>query len=266
MKIINKTTNLDEMGGKGYQLSLLNEFCTVPEFFVLLFDSLEEIDDKVVQNKILKVFDNHNFCLVAVRSSATKEDSLSSSFAGMFETTLNVTRNNLIKEIKNIMLSYHTGRVQKYCSLNDIEEESVQMRIVIQKMVDSRISGVCFSKDNKDNNNLIIEACFGIGEAVVSGTVSPDLYVVNRDNFDIIKSKINYQSKTLKLKKDNEEYERLPLYKRYVKKMTDEEIIRLAKQVLEIEQNLNFKAADVEWAYEDNKLYILQARQFTGVL
>lgn len=266
MRIITKTTTLEEMGGKGYQLSLLNDICRVPEFFVLSFDDMSEIDDMAIQNEILNWFDKYGFSLVAVRSSATKEDSLSSSFAGMFETTLNVTRANLISEIKNIMLSCDNKRVKKYCYLNDIEEENVKMRIVIQKMVDSRIAGVCFSKNSKEGNNLLVEACLGIGEAVVSGAVSPDLYIVDRSNFKIVNTKINYQSKMIKSNRDNEEYEAVPIYKRYIKKMSDKEIIQLAKEVLKIEKELKFKAADVEWAYEGENLYILQARQYTGIL
>ena len=266
MKIITETTTLEEMGGKGYQLSLLNDICHVPKFFVLSFDTIDEINNKSVQMEILEYFDKFKFKIVAVRSSATKEDSLLSSFAGMFETTLNVTKEKLIYEIKKILTSCNNERVKEYCSLNNIEYKEVKMRIVIQEMIDSRISGVCFSKANKEQNNLIIEAGLGLGEAIVSGRITPDLYIVNINNLDVIETKINYQGKMLRRHDNKEKYEDVPYYQRYIKKMTNKEIKEVAEEVLKIEKELKYKAADVEWAYDGEKLYILQARQFTGVL
>lgn len=265
MKIISQTTSLEEMGGKGYQLSLLNNICKVPDFFVLSFENDNEIDDINNQNKILEYFDEHNFEIVSVRSSATKEDSFSSSFAGMFETTLNVTRKQLLSEIKRIITFCNNKRVKQYCKLNNIDQENVKMRVVIQKMLDSRIAGVCFSKRSKTNDNLLIESCWGLGESIVSGTVSPDYYIVNRRNLNIDKIKVNYQSKMIKLKKGNETYEEVPNYKKYLQKASSKEIQYVAKTVLNIEQKLNYEAADVEWAYEGENLYILQSREYTGI-
>ena len=213
------------MGGKGYQLSLLNNICQVPKFFVISFDTIDEINNKSVQKEILGFFDKFKFKTVAVRSSATKEDSFLSSFAGMFETTLNVTKEKLIYEIKNILSSCNNDRVKEYCTLNNIKYEDVKMRIVIQEMIDSRISGVCFSKTNKQQDNLIIEAGLGLGEAIVSGSITPDLYIVNIKNLDIIETKINYQGKMLKRHDNKEKYEDVPFYQRYIKKMTNKEKI-----------------------------------------
>lgn len=266
MKIITKTTTLEEMGGKGYQLSLLNNFCRVPRFFVITFDNFSEIDNKQIQEEILECFDKFKFKIVAVRSSANKEDSLLSSFAGMFETSLNVTKEKLIDEIKQILNSYDNDRVKEYCSLNNIEYEKIKMRIVIQEMINSRISGVCFSKNDKEKSNLVIEAGLGLGEAIVSGAITPDLYIVNTKNLNIVETKINYQGKMLKQHDDKEKYEDVPFYQRYIKKMTDKEIEEVTKMVLTIEKRLEYQAADVEWAYDGDKLYILQARQFTGAL
>lgn len=265
MKIITKTTTLEEMGGKGYQLSLLSNFCQVPKFFVIAFDTFDEINNKKNQEEILEYFDKFKFKIVAVRSSANKEDSLLSSFAGMFETTLNVTKEKLIEEIKQILNSCNNDRVKEYCSLNNIEYKKVKMRIVIQEMIGSRISGVCFSKVDKEKSNLIIEAGLGLGEAIVSGAITPDLYVVNTEKLNIVETKINYQGKMLKRHNNMEKYEDVPFYQRYIKKMTNKEIEEVAKEVLKIEKKLKYKAADVEWAYDGDKLYILQARQFTGV-
>lgn len=261
--IINPKITNDNLGGKGYQLSLLNNICSVPEFFVVSFDSFNEINDSDVQNRILEYYNKMNFDLVSVRSSATVEDGVNNSFAGMFETKLNVTKDDLIEAIQCVVLSAKSDRVKEYCKLNSIDYNNLKMRVILQKMVDSRISGVCFTRTTDNLNSMLIEACLGLGEALVSGNVTPDTFQVHRDSLEVEKQVIGYQKKMLML--NEKEYIEVPLSKQNLKKISNKEIKELVKTALKIERDLNYKAVDIEWAFENNKLYILQARPITTI-
>lgn len=261
--IINPKITNDNLGGKGYQLSLLNNICSVPEFFVVSFDSFNEINDSDVQNRILEYYNKMNFDLVSVRSSATVEDGVNNSFAGMFETKLNVTKDDLIEAIQCVVLSAKSDRVKEYCKLNSIDYNNLKMRVIIQKMVDSRISGVCFTRTTDNLNSMLIEACLGLGEALVSGNITPDTFQVHRDSLEVEKQVIGYQKKMLML--NEKEYIEVPLSKQNLKKISNKEIKELVKTALKIERDLNYKAVDIEWAFENDKLYILQARPITTI-
>lgn len=261
--MINPKVTCDNLGGKGYQLSLLKDICSVPEFFVIAFDNFNEVNDSSIQNTILEYYNKMKFDLVSVRSSATLEDSVKTSFAGMFETKLNVNKDNLIEAIREVVSSAANDRVKEYCKLNNIDYNLLKMRVVIQKMVDSRISGVCFTRTGDHLNSMLIEACFGLGEALVSGTVTPDTFHINRDNFKIEKQVIGYQKNMLTL--NEKKYREVPLHKRNARKLTNDEIKELVQISLKIEKKLNYKAVDIEWAFENDKLYILQARPISTI-
>ena len=257
---INPKPTLENFGGKGYQLTQLAKNFLVPDFFVLQFDDANEIKSSDNQKLILETFDKNRFTIVSVRSSATVEDGNKASFAGMFETELNIEKNNLICAIEKVLKSINSSRVKDYCELNKIAIKTVKMNIVIQKMVNSRISGVCLTRD-KVGGDMIIEACHGLGEGLVSGLVTPDTYIINRNTFEIINKNIGYQKNMI----TNKGEVPVPFFLCNCQKMTDDEIKQLAKICLKIEQKYNYKSADVEWAFEHEKIYILQSRAFVGL-
>ena len=261
---INPEPTLANVGGKGLQLFELKRICNVPDFFVIYFDDLSEIERADVQNNIYRYFNEKGFSQVAVRSSATVEDSPSASFAGMFETELNVTKSRLITAIKRVLASAGEDRVREYCSLNRLEHKSVQMRVIVQSMVNSRISGVCFTRESKFANSMLIEACYGLGEALVGGIVTPDTYKVDRDSFEIISQSIGYQKNMFDSKGTNELIP-VPFHRRNAKKLTDREIKELAQVCVNIEKSLGYYSADIEWAFSGDKLYMLQVRPFVGI-
>ena len=230
--IINPKMTNDNFCGKGYHLRLLSKICSVPDFFVISFDNFNEINECSVQSRILEYYDKMNFDLVSVRSSATLEDGSDSSFAGMFETKLNVNKENLIEAVKEVVLSATSDRVKEYCKRNNLNYTNLKMRVVIQKMVDSRISGVCFTRTADNLNSILIEACFGLGEALVSGTITPDTFQISRDNFKVEKEVIGYQKKMLTL--NEKEYIEVPFSERNLRKITDDEIKELIKISLQI--------------------------------
>jgi len=261
--VINPSPSIENLGGKGYQLSLLKNICRVPEFFVIQLECLTEIETTEFQNNVLSEYDSHEFDYVSIRSSATVEDSEIASFAGMFETKLNVTRDTLIDSIRKVFNSSDNERVIEYCQLNKLDVDNIALRVVVQKMVNCRVAGVCITKETSDSNTMLIEACLGVGEALVSGMITPDTYRINRTSFEITESSIGFQKKMV-ISCDNSEIQNVPFHLRNAKKMKNSELVELSKICLLIEKKLNYHVADIEWAFEKDRLYILQARPFVG--
>jgi len=138
--------------------------------------------------------------------------------------------------------------------------------VIVQKMINSRVSGVCFTKLQNGSEPVLVEACYGLGEALVSGKVSPDSYVVDRSNLSVIRESIGYQKAMLTMRGHSEKpaYEEVPFYKRNARKLTHDQIKAIGQTCLLIEKRLSFGAADIEWTYERDILYVLQARPYLG--
>ena len=119
---------------------------------------------------------------VAVRSSTTAEDSASAAWAGQLDTFLNTTENTLLPNVQKCWASLLTPRAIFYRFEKGMHGTHISVAVVIQKMIQSEIYGIAFSVHpvTEDRNQLIIEAGFGLGEAIVSGQVTPDSYVVEK--------------------------------------------------------------------------------------
>ena len=137
---------------------------------------------KDISAEIQKFFKNLNSKYVAVRSSATAEDSASAAWAGQLESYLNTTEQSLIENVKKCWASLFTPRAIFYRFEKGLHKQKIFVAVVVQKMVDSEKSGIAFSVHpvTQDKNQLIIEAGFGLGEAIVSGQIIPDSYVVEK--------------------------------------------------------------------------------------
>jgi pyruvate,water dikinase len=205
--------------------------------------------------------------LVAVRSSATAEDLPEASFAGQQATFLNIKgEKELIDSVKNCWASLFEPRAIFYRVENKFDHLKVGMAVTIQKMVQSEVSGVMFTIDptENDKHKIIIESVWGLGELIVQGAVNPDHYEVGKRNFHIIFKQISTQNKQLvKVGKQNKE---TPVSKAYkgVQKLSDQEIIELAKIGKKIEDHYGFPQ-DIEWALEDGRLMIVQTRAVTTI-
>lgn len=263
---INPPPNLEILGGKAFYLYKLQEICRVPPFFVLSFDHPEEIKKVDVQESILQEWSHSGFGSVGVRSSASIEDSASTSFAGMFESVLGVSKNDLIGAVERVVKSLDSPRVRDYCKAHDLLPSNIRMNVIIQQLVSSRVSGVTFTRLHEGNSQLIVEACFGLGEALVSGRVTPDTYFVDRRTLSIESERVGYQSIWLPPgRADLTMYEPVPFFKRTAKKLTKAEIREVAETSLKIEGSLELFPADIEWAIAEKDLFVLQARRFTGI-
>ena len=136
---------------------------------------------------------------VAVRSSATAEDSSAASWAGELETYLNTTNKTLLANVKKCWSSLFTPRAIFYRHEKKLLKAEVSVAVVVQKMIDSEISGIAFTVHpvTQDRNQMIIEAGYGLGEAIVSGSVTPDSYVISKRDYSLIDINIAAQDREI---------------------------------------------------------------------
>ncbi|MEM3323453.1 MAG: pyruvate, water dikinase [Metallosphaera sp.] len=207
--------------------------------------------------------------LVAVRSSATAEDIENASFAGQQDTYLNVNRSNIIEAVKLVWASLYNERAIEYRKSKGIDSSKVEMAVVVQKMVNSKSSGVMFTLNpsNGDRNLIVIESSWGLGEAVVGGKVTPDEIVISKSNLKILDKRIS--KKNLKIVYDKGRNIEVHLEGEESEKpsISDEEALELAKLALKIEAHYG-TPMDIEWAIDSDlkfpdNVFIVQARPET---
>lgn len=205
---------------------------------------------------------------VAVRSSATAEDLPDASFAGQQDTYLNVQgAETIITKVKECYASCFTDRAVYYREKQGFDHIEVALSAVVQMMVFSKTSGVMFTVNvaTGDDNNILIEAAFGLGEYVVQGTVTPDNYTISKHDHKIIDRCVNEQDIMLVRKKGGDcEEVQVPEELRKVQTLTDEQILELADYAKKIEKHYGCYM-DMEWGVDErtNKIWILQARPET---
>jgi pyruvate,water dikinase len=210
--------------------------------------------------------------LVAVRSSATAEDLPEASFAGQQRTFLNIQgEDDVVAAIQGCWGSLFEPRAIFYRQENDFDHFKVGIAVPVQKMIQSEASGVMFTIEplSNDTNNILIEAIFGLGEAIVSGDVTPDQYLLNKNDTTIIDKKVQKQEWQLMKNAQAVSGELEPNIKVPVptttqskQKLADKDIIELAKLGKMIEDHYQFPQ-DIEWAKQGTQLYILQTRPVT---
>ncbi len=204
---------------------------------------------------------------VAVRSSATAEDLPTASFAGEQATYLNVKGNkNLLKAVKECWASLFTARATYYRVKNNFPHEKVFIAVIVQKQIQSVASGVMFTANPSTNNKeeIVIEAAFGLGETVVSGEVTPDMYIIDKESLTIKNKTINQQEFKLILDLNTNQNAKKNLTEDEAKKqkLSDYDIIKLAEIGKRLEEHYG-NPQDIEFATENSKIYIVQTRAIT---
>ncbi len=220
---------------------------------------------KNIAVEIMKQFKELDAEFVAVRSSATAEDGADNAWAGQLDSYLNTKKSNLLEKVQSCWASLFTPRAIFYRFEKSLHNTKISVAVVVQKMVDSEISGIAFSVHpvTEDRNQLIIEAGYGLGEAIVSGQITPDSYVVEKNEAMILDVNIAEQTKMLVKKKNGgNEWVDVPLEKQPKQKMLGKEIMTFAKLIIDIEKHYGFPC-DIEWAFEKGKFYIVQSRPIT---
>jgi len=224
-----------------------------------------------IKNEILKAYDemaggeSGKALFVAVRSSATMEDSEQASFAGMNATFLNVHgREDLIRKVKECWASLYGARVISYRAKKEFYDEPV-IAVVVQKMVNSDKAGVMFTANPRNNNlnSLVIEGAFGLGEVVVGGLVSPDYYELEKNGLKLKDARVSHKNfKIIRDEKGRNKNVDLSEKEANEQVLTDKEIQQIAGLGMKIEQHYG-SPQDTEWAIEGKKVFMLQSRPIT---
>ncbi len=203
---------------------------------------------------------------VAVRSSATAEDLPTASFAGQQKTFLNVKgEGDVLQAVKEAWASLFEARAIFYRAKKGFDHLKVGLAAVVQKMVFSDKAGVMFTVDpiSQNENILTIDAGLGLGEAVVSGMITPDNYKVDKKTMKIMSKSISKQKVMVIRKEDGgTETINVPANLQEKQKISDEHVKQLAEIGIKIEKHYK-KPQDIEWAIEGNKIYIVQSRAIT---
>jgi len=219
-----------------------------------------------IEKQVIRAYSELGEAAVAVRSSATTEDLPDLSFAGQQDTFLNVIgKDSLLDAVIGCWSSLWTARAIGYRMRNGISNTDISLAVVVQNMVPSDVSGVLFTANPVSGlrTETVIEASFGLGEALVSGKVEPDSYVVDLEK-SLIKSKtlgkkgLRIENKpgggTLEFKRDSHDEQAL----------RDEKILELAQIGSQIAEDYD-SPQDIEWALANDRLYIVQSRPITSL-
>ena len=201
---------------------------------------------------------------VAVRSSATAEDLIDASFAGQQETYLNVQdKETLLDGVKRCWASLWTARAITYRIKQAIAPDEVSLAVVVQKQIASDVSGVAFSlnPNNNDYDEAVINSNFGLGESIVSGQVTPDNFVVNKVTGQMIEKQLAVKDYVL-VSKAGGGMEETTLDDPQKASLTDAQVKAVTELVTKVEAHYSLPM-DIEWAYQDDVLYLLQARPIT---
>ena len=206
---------------------------------------------------------------VAVRSSANAEDLPELSFAGQQETYLNITGGPAVAAaIRNCWASLWTAQAINYRHEMDIGQDAVAMAVVVQLMVPSDVSGILFTANptNGERSEMIVNGSFGLGEAVVSGQVTPDTYVVDRESLNIKDTIIG--AKDQMIVSDGTQgvrVESVSAEQQVLSSLSEELLRELCKLALKVEAEFDEVPQDIEWAMVNKELYLLQSRPITNL-
>lgn len=240
----------------------------VPEFGIITSESYaywlseKKLPPTLIQ-QIFEEISSWETTYYAVRSSMQLEDGAEHSFAGMLDTFLYVTKEEIEEKILACFSSLQSDRINTYFTQKKIVDHGL-MSVVIQKMVDSEISGVCFSRNPVGHSGLVlIESGWGLGEGIVSGKVEVDQFLIDRFG-GVVKADIreklvmmNYENKKVSICSVPESDQNIP-------SLNSNQVQELFFKVIDLEKKL-MMPADIEWSYSklSKKLYILQIRPIT---
>ncbi|MBK22588.1 MAG: phosphoenolpyruvate synthase [Halobacteriovorax sp.] len=290
-------------GGKGFNLYLMTKAgLKVPSWIVLgpdcfeEFKSLSNINEKFtelestisdpkelcekiealileteyplkVKEFIKKTFDKLGKELISVRSSALDEDGSSHSFAGQLSSYLYISSFDAVLEsVKKCWASAYSERGLVYRRENKLSSENIQVAVVLQEMICPEKAGVLFTCDpiNEDPDHLLINSVYGVGEGLVSGLYDADNFKIEKESGKIIEQEITDKPKMLIQDTQKQEPKEVEVAedKINISSLNDEEIASLHKMAKDIEKLYRFPQ-DVEWAIQDNTVYLLQSRPVT---
>jgi pyruvate,water dikinase len=205
--------------------------------------------------------------LVAVRSSATAEDLPDASFAGQQATYLNIQgEDDVVATVQKCWASLFEARAIFYRQERGFDHFKVGIAVPVQAMVQSEVSGVMFTINpiNNDPFTIVVESVWGLGEMIVQGSATPDHFEVDRERWTIRHKEISTQKIMLTQVKGITKETSVPASKVDKQKLPDEVILKVAKLGQRLQDHYQFPQ-DIEWAYQDGKIYIVQTRPITTI-
>jgi phosphohistidine swiveling domain-containing protein len=202
---------------------------------------------------------------VAVRSSALSEDGQLASFAGQYETYLNITGAEAVVEaVAKVWASAHSLRVQSYRDQRAMPANDLQVAVLIQQLIAADVSVVAFSANpiTGNRNEIVINASWGLGESVVGGTVTPDTYIVCKTSLKVLKRQIAHKQRMTVMVADGVQEVPVPRLMWDEAAISTTQAIEIARLARALEERMNW-AVDIECTYQAEKLYLLQCRPIT---
>ncbi|MBS3734705.1 MAG: hypothetical protein KGY99_07240 [Phycisphaerae bacterium] len=256
------------VGGKAINLArLLAAGFPVPSGFVVTTNAYRACGggpiDETVAEAIRQSYRRIGSPVVAVRSSATAEDTSTASMAGQYETLLDVQgEDQVLDAVAHCWGSIDSDRTRSYLAEQGIDMTQVAMAVVVQELVPSDVAGVLFTANPRTGSQaeMLIEASWGLGEAVVSGIVQPDTLVVDRATGAVTSVAVGEKREAIM----PGTHERRPVAdeRRNVACLRSEDVRDLWRLGLRVMEHFG-SAQDVEWAIADGKVYLLQSRAVT---
>jgi pyruvate,water dikinase len=254
-----KALSLGRMAAAG--LPVPAGFVVTTQIYRLSGQSGVSSDPELVQS-LLRAYRDLGSGPVAVRSSATAEDAADASYAGQQETILGVeSEAGLLSAIERCWRSLHSERAAAYRTQKGVDDKGLAMAVIVQRLVPAEVAGVLFTRDPLDpaGKQMLVEASWGLGEAVVSGRVTPDRFFVDRESGHVIQRQLGIKS--IRVTAGREEHVPPELQQQFC--LNDTALSELAELGRRVEA-FSGDARDLEWAYADGTFWLLQARPITA--
>jgi pyruvate,water dikinase len=260
------------VGGKAANLSRLARlYHRVPDGFSLPVTVMDDAHPLDLRNEITAAISDLMAChhlsefIAAVRSSAVDEDGMTASFAGQHETYLNIVGADAI--LQAVILCWESARSEHavhYRRQQGLSVERPQIAVLVQQLVAADVAAVVFSANPISGNRdeVMINASWGLGESIVGGTVTPDMFIVRKSDLAVVQRVIaDKQCMTVSAPGGTHEVD-VPRFLRKISSLNDQQVVEMAKLALTLEVTVQHPV-DVECAYAEGKLYLLQCRPIT---
>jgi len=269
---LSDATDAAVVGGKAINLQkLITAGFPVPDGFVITTDAYREAASAAsaggmppaIAEAIRVAYRQRGAPVVAVRSSATAEDLAGSSMAGQYETILDVQGEDaVLAAVERCWASVAGDRVGVYLRERGIDRAQVAMAVVVQELVRADVAGVLFTANPRTGarHELVIDASWGLGEAVVSGLVQPDTVTVDRATGAVLTCTVG--DKRVAILAGDHEAREVPAARRSIRCLTAVQVRELWKLGLLVMERFG-RAQDVEWAIAGDRLFLLQTRAIT---
>lgn len=262
-----------QVGGKAAQLGRLAAQYPVPPGFCLgAAQRTEQILSPLLHTQLSEAYQHLAArCrltqpAVAVRSSAVDEDGLQTSFAGQHDSYLNVSGTPAVAEaVQRCWASALTERAVHYRQRHGLSSE-VGVAVLVQQLIRADVSAVVFSADPRtgDADQMVINATWGLGESLVGGSVTPDLYLVRKRDLKIVERQVSAKLCMTVAGTDGTHEVAVPRGLQTESTLRDDQIVTLARLARALELNQGWPV-DVECAYQDERVYLLQCRPITTI-